>query len=122
MKNARSFEELYKKMENFNVQNYHYIICQNIKRIRKELFEEYQAYYKLKGTKNPYTTQSVAELLDISYEYYKRIESFDKTKPISLKVLLKAQYLFDRDIEEFFRDHNGISVYDKDNDMEAVKN
>jgi len=40
----------------------------------------------------PWSTcpQSVAELLGISHKYYKRLESFDKSKPISIKLLLKV--------------------------------
>ena len=53
--------------------------------------------------KNPYSSQSIAELLGISHEYYKRLESFDKTKPISIKLFLKVVVLFDRDISDFLK-------------------
>lgn len=102
MKNV-SFDELKNKMNEFNLSDYQAIICKNIKRMRKDLYSENKAYYKEHNLKNPYTAEAVAELLGISHEYYKRIESFDKTKPISLKLLLKTMKLFDVEIEEFFK-------------------
>ena len=98
-----TFQELSKKMQNFNLSNYQAIICNNIKRIRKELYMENKDLYKENNLKNPYSSQSVAELLGISHEYYKRLESFDKTKPISIKLLFKIIVLFDKDISEFLR-------------------
>ena len=97
-----TFEELSEKMNNFNLSKYQVLICKNIKRIRKELYNENKAYCKLNGIKNPYSAQSISELLGISYEYYKRLESFDKSKPISLKLLLKIKVLFNKKIEDFF--------------------
>ena len=102
MSNIYNFKDLQNKMSKFSLSNYQAIICKNIKRIRKELYEE----YKLKNENNdlnPYSSQSVAELLGISYEYYKRLESFDKSKPISLKLFLKVVDLFDKDITEFLK-------------------
>lgn len=57
---------------------------------RKDLYDEYKHYYKENIMKNPYSSQSIAELLDISHEYYKRLESFEKTKPISYLRDLKS--------------------------------
>lgn len=98
-----NFEDLQQRMRNFNLSDYQATICKNIKRIRKELYEKNNYYYKENNLKNPYSAQSVAELLGISYEYYKRIESFDKTKPISIKIFFKAVVLFDKDINEFLK-------------------
>lgn len=97
-----TFQELQDKMMVFDVSDCQVLICKNIKRIRKKLYEENKLYYKENGLRNPYSAQSVAELLGISYEYYKRLESFDKYKPISIKVFLKVVTLFDQDISEFF--------------------
>lgn len=72
MENKPRFENLQDKMTNFNLSNYQATICKNIKKIRKELYEENKDYYKEHNTRNPYSSQSVAELLDITYEYYKR--------------------------------------------------
>lgn len=98
-----SFDELKSKMEEFNLSDYQATICKNIKRMRKNLYSENRVYYKENNLKNPYTAEAIAELLGISHEYYKRIESFDKTKPISLKLLLKTMRLFNVEIDEFFR-------------------
>ena len=103
MVTATKIEDLISKMNNFNLADYQVLICKNIKRIRKELYEENKNYYKTHNLKNPYTAQAVSELLGISHEYYKRIESFDKTKPISLKVFLKVMVLFNKDIGEFLK-------------------
>lgn len=91
------------KMDKFNLSEYQVLICKNIKRIRKELYEENEAFCKANNMKNPYSAQIVSELLGISYEYYKRLESYDKTKPISIKIFLKVYYLFDRTIDEYFK-------------------
>lgn len=93
--------ELKNKMDNFNLSTYQIKICSNMKKIRKELYLKYKNSNK--NDKNPYSAQSVSELLNISYEYYKRLESFDKTKPISLKLLIKVSILFDKPISDFFK-------------------
>lgn len=98
-----TFQDLQKRMANFNLSNYQATICKNIKRIRKELYEENKSFCLKNNLRNPYSSQNVAELLGISHEYYKRLESFDKTKPISLKLFLKVVTLFDKDISEFFK-------------------
>lgn len=103
MQEFPTFEELQTKMTNFNLSNYQAKICQNIKRIRKEMFEDAKYYCKENNIKNPYSSQSISELLGISYEYYKRLESYDKSKPISIKLFLKVVVLFDRDISEFLK-------------------
>ena len=103
MQERPTFNELKTKMDNFNLSNYQATICRNIKRIRKDLFEEYKYYYKENDLKNPYSSQAISELLGISHEYYKRLEVYDKTKPISIKLFLKVVVLFDRDISEFLK-------------------
>lgn len=99
-----TFQELQQKMISFNLSNYQATICKNIKRIRKSLYEDTKYFYKENNLKNPYSSQSIAELLGISHEYYKRLESFDKTKPISIKLFLKVVVLFDKDIGDFLKD------------------
>ena len=103
MDNKLTFQDLKEKMISFNLSNYQATICKNIKRIRKELYDENKYYYKENNLKNPYSSQSIAELLGISHEYYKRLESFDKTKPISIKIFLKVVVLFDKNIDEFLK-------------------
>lgn len=103
MSKIQTFQDLEKKMSNFNLSNYQATICKNIKRIRKELYDEYKQYYKDNNLKNPYSSQSMADLIGISHEYYKRLESYDKTKPISIRIFLKVVVLLDRDISEFLK-------------------
>lgn len=67
------------------------------------IYEDNKHFYKENNLKNPYSSQVIAELLGISHEYYKRIESFDKTKPISIKLFLKVVVLFDKDISDFLK-------------------
>ena len=100
MKEKVTFHELQTRMSNFNLSFYQANICSNMKRIRKKLYEENNVYYKENNKKNPYSTQSVAELLGISHEYYKRLESFDKSKPISLKLVLKIMVLLNCNISD----------------------
>ncbi len=104
MKEKATFQELQAKMKDFNLSFYQATICNNMKRIRKKLYEENNTYYKENNKKNPYSTQSIAELLGISHEYYKRLESFDKSKPISLKLVLKVMVLFNCNINDLFKD------------------
>ena len=103
MSKIQTFQDLEKKMSNFNLSNYQATICKNIKRIRKELYDECKQYYKDNNLKNPYSSQSMADLIGISHEYYKRLESYDKTKPISIRIFLKVVVLLDRDISEFLK-------------------
>ena len=102
MTKVPTFQDLQEKMTNFNLSDYQATICKNIKRIRKELYEENKTYYKENNLTNPYSSQSIAELLGISHEYYKRLKSFDKSKPISIKLFLKVVVLFNRNINDFF--------------------
>ena len=103
MSKIQTFQDLEKKMSEFNLSNYQATICKNIKRIRKELYDKYKQYYKDNNLRNPYSSQSMADLIGISHEYYKRLESYDKTKPISIRIFLKVVVLLDRDISEFLK-------------------
>lgn len=103
MEKVYTFDELKKKMSNFNLSNYQATICKNIKNFRKDLCNKNKQYYKDNNLINPYSSQSIAELLGISYEYYKRLESFDKSKPISIKLFLKVVVLLDKRVEDFLK-------------------
>ena len=98
-----TIDNLQQKMNNFNLADYQAIICKNIKKIRKSLYDDNKNFYRENNLKNPYSSQAISELLGISHEYYKRLESFDKSKPISLKLFLKIVVLFDKDISDFFK-------------------
>lgn len=65
------------------------IIYKNIKKFRKE-----------KGLK----LQQVAEILDMSYDYLRRIEAEnDKAKTCSLKLLIKFSILYDKKLDDFIK-------------------
>ena len=66
------------------------IICKNIKKYRKEL------NIKL---------MDLAELLDVSPEYLKRLESHSDTrKTCSLKMLYKLSIIFNKKLDDFFKE------------------
>lgn len=49
MKENLTFQELQKKLENFELSTYQLTICKNIKRKRKELYEKNKEFYKSIG-------------------------------------------------------------------------
>lgn len=74
------------KIEKLN-KNYMPIIYANIKKFRKE---------------SGIPLQQVAEILDMSYDYLRRIESSnDEVKTCSLKLLIKFSILYDKKLEDF---------------------
>lgn len=99
-----TYEDIENRIKNYNISKYQVTICKNIKKFRKELYEENKQYYKDNNLKNPYSSQAVSELLGISHEYYKRLESYDKTKPISIKLFFKIVELFNKDVSEFLKE------------------
>jgi len=96
-----TYKQLEDKMNNFVLSDYQATICRNMKKFRKELCEEFKLKYP--NLNNPYTTLAISELLGISHEYYKRLESYDKSKPISIKLFFKVMVLFDKDINSFLK-------------------
>ena len=96
-----TYKNLKNKMDNFLLSDYQATICRNMKRFRKDLCDEYKEKYP--NQRNPYTTQSIAELLGISHEYYKRLESYDRSKPISIKLFLKVVVLLNKNINDFLK-------------------
>ncbi len=74
--------------ENFN-ENVKAIICQNIKRYRKE-----------KGVR----LMELAEKLDLSVNHLKRIESENDRNNISLITLYKISILLDVRVDKFFEE------------------
>ena len=70
--------------------NYMPTIYKNIKKFRKE-----------KGL----LLSEVAEILDMSYDYLRRIESLnDDVKSCSLKLLIKFSILYDKTLDDFIKD------------------
>lgn len=77
------------KMNKYNP-NFKETIAKNIKKYRKEL------NIKL---------MDLAEMLDVSPEYLKRIESpNDSRKNCSLKLIYKMSLIFDKKIDDFFKE------------------
>lgn len=77
--------------ENFN-ENVKAIICQNIKRYRKE-----------KGVR----LMDLADKLDVSVNHLKRIESENDRNNVSLMTLYKISILLDVRVDKFFEEENG---------------
>ena len=78
-----------KEIEDFNPA-YREIICKNIKKYRKE-----------KGIR----LMDLAELLDVSTEHLKRLESpNDMRKTCSLTLVYKLSSIFDKKIDDFFKE------------------
>lgn len=70
--------------------DYMTIIYKNIKRYRKE---------------SGISLMKIAELLDVSYDYLRRIESKnDLVKTCSLKLLIKFSILFNKPLDDFLRE------------------
>ncbi|MBR1416285.1 MAG: hypothetical protein IJ572_00510 [Bacilli bacterium] len=75
-------------------------ICKTIKKLRKERYNEFKKLNTSKSI-NPYTTESIAELLDYNHTHYKRFESeTDATKQIPLEKIVKLALIFDVSIDE----------------------
>lgn len=78
-----------KEINGFNP-NYREIICKNIKKYRKE-----------KGIR----LMDLAELLDVSPDYLKRLESpGDSRKNCSLTLVYKLSLILDKKIDDFFKE------------------
>ncbi len=83
MNNAKDLEKQLNK-------NYMPIIYKNIKKFRKE---------------SGYELKDVAEILDMSYDYLRRIESQnDDVKTCSLKLLIKFSILYNKKIDDFLKE------------------
>lgn len=85
MNNVKDFEKQLNK-------NYMPVIYRNIKKFRKE---------------SGYELKDVAEILDMSYDYLRRIESQnDDVKTCSLKLLIKFSILYNKKIDDFLKEEN----------------
>lgn len=78
-----------KEIDGFNP-NYRETICKNIKKYRKE---------------KEIRLMDLAELLDISPDYLKRLESpGDSRKNCSLTLVYKLSLILDKKIDDFFKE------------------
>lgn len=81
-----------KELEKQLSKNYMPIIYKNIKKFRKA---------------SGYELKDVAEILDMSYDYLRRIESQnDDVKTCSLKLLIKFSILYNKKIDDFLKEEN----------------
>ena len=79
-----------KDLKNKLEKDYMPIIYANIKKYRKE---------------SGYSLMEVAEVLDMSYDYLRRIESNkDEVKTCSLKLLIKFSILYNRKLDDFLQE------------------
>lgn len=79
-----------KDLKNKLEKDYMTIIYANIKKYRKE---------------SGYSLMEVAEILDMSYDYLRRIESNkDEVKTCSLKLLIKFSILYNRKLDDFLQE------------------
>ena len=79
-----------KDLKNKLDKDYMPIIYANIKKYRKE---------------SGYSLMEVAEILDMSYDYLRRIESNkDEVKTCSLKLLIKFSILYNRKLDDFLQE------------------
>ena len=78
-------------------------VCKNIKKFRIEKYNE----YKIKNPNsslNPYTTDSIAALLNYNHNHYKRFESDnDSTINIGFDKLVKLSIILEKPLDEFIK-------------------
>lgn len=78
------------------------VLANNLKKYRLSFYEEYNKLNK--QIDNPYSSESIATLLDISRRHYKRLENPNCiTKNISIEKLLILSRIYGITIEDFFQ-------------------
>ena len=78
------------------------ILSENLKKYRLYLYEEYNKLKK--GVDNPYSSENIASILNISRRHYKRLENPNAiTKNISIEKLLILSEIYNISLEDFFR-------------------
>ena len=77
-------------------------IGKNLKKYRLSLYEQYKKLDK--KTDNPYSSENIATLLDISRRHYKRLENPNYiTKNISIEKILILSEVYNIPLEDFFK-------------------
>ncbi len=98
-------EEFVDTIKNSNIQE---IIAENIKNLRLEHYQLYKK--KKKGIDNPYSTENIASLLDISKRHYTRIENPKyTTKNINIEKLLILSKIYNKSLDYFTKKINNIT-------------
>ncbi len=96
--------QIYEKLDNFNINDYRYKICKNLQRFRLDSYNKYKEIKGAVGRNNPYSTENIADYLQISKVHYKRLENeLDNHKYISLLNLIKLSIIFDKSLDEFLK-------------------
>lgn len=100
---VQTYQVLQEKVDNCDIEAIYRRICANIKRIRKERYDEFKRTYK-NATINPYSTENMAALLEYNHNHYKRFESEnDSVKKIPLRKLFMISLILDVTIEELLK-------------------
>lgn len=106
-----NYQELQEKVFNSSNENIYKIICSNIKKLRKERYNEFKSVFQSNSI-NPYTTENIAALLDYNHNHYKRFESDnDPTKRIPLNKLILLTIILDTTLDEIIKDKSKNDSY-----------
>ena len=98
---VKSTYDLYVLIEQQKPGNYQKTICENMKNFRLQKYNEFKQ--KNKGVDNPYSVDSISEILGISKVHYKRLENKnDKSKCVNIEKLLILSIVYDKNIDDFF--------------------
>lgn len=78
------------------------VLSNNLKKYRLLLYDQYKQLDK--KVDNPYSSENIASLLDISRRHYKRLENPNSiTKNISIEKLLILSEVYKIPLEDFFK-------------------
>ena len=78
------------------------ILATNLKKYRLSLYEQYKQLNM--QVDNPYSSENIASLLDISRRHYKRLENPNSiTKNISIEKLFILSEVYQIPLEDFFK-------------------
>lgn len=99
---VKQIYQIYELLEDYDNIKYRKIICKNMKKYRKELYNKYKEEYKRRAAENPYSTVNMAAYLDVSEIYFRRLESEnDMHKKINIDNLIKLSIILDKALEDF---------------------
>lgn len=100
---TNEFETLKQKVSKIDKDEIYETICKNIKKYRLEKYNEFKNNNS-SSVINPFSSESIAELLDYNHNHYKRFESeTDSTKMIPLEKLVKLSIILNVNIDDFLK-------------------
>lgn len=98
-----SYQEIQQLLAKTDINQTYRTICKNIKKYRLEKYNFFREN-NFNSSLNPYSSENIAALLNYNHNHYKRFESnSDSTKRIPLEKLIKLCIIFDRNIDDFFK-------------------